>query len=417
MKKGKKLLKILACILAAVIVLGLIGTLMTHITYSANKELAASFGDVTYEEQSAPEKDEDGDWVFTTDREFKILQLSDVHFGGGWMSGSKDSSAMTAVAAMVTAEKPDLVIVTGDIAYPVPFQAGTFNNKNGAELLAELMESLGVYWTVSLGNHDSEVYSLYDREAVAEFYMNEEYEHCIFEKGPQEVDGYGNQVIKVKNTQGVITQALFVFDSHSYIDGDYLGILWKYDDIHDNQIEWYRQRVEQMNSANKQFGKEENVKSLAFFHIPFEEYRFAWQEFTDNGYEDTENVKYKYGIVGETGDMIYCGVYENTLFETMLELGSTQGIFCGHDHFNNFSINYKGIDLTYSYSVDYLAYSGINKKGSQRGCTVIITEPDGSYDFAQYNFYESGRYEIPADFDKDISMQFDGIEYQYFEEQ
>lgn len=92
-------------------------------------------------------------------------------------------------------------------------------------------------------------------------------------------------------------------------------------------------------------------------------------------------------------------------------------LFCGHDHFNNFSVNYKGIDLTYSYSVDYLAYSGINKKGSQRGCTVIITEPDGSYDFAQYNLYESGRYEIPADFDKDISMQFDGIEYQYFEEQ
>ena len=34
--------------------------------------------------------------------------------------------ALNAVAAMVTAEKPDLVIVTGDIAYPVPFQAGTF---------------------------------------------------------------------------------------------------------------------------------------------------------------------------------------------------------------------------------------------------------------------------------------------------
>ncbi|MBO5411399.1 MAG: metallophosphoesterase [Clostridia bacterium] len=422
--RGKKAGKIILCIVAVILVLAIIGTVVNVIVASAARKLAVSYEAVDYSQQLVPEKDADGNWVFTTDREFRVMQLTDVHFGGGWMSASKDPSAMTAVATMIAAEKPDLVIITGDIAYPVPIQAGTSNNKTGADYMALLMETLGVYWTVSLGNHDAEAYSMYGREKVADFYMNEEYEHCIFEKGPDAVDGFGNQVIKVQNSQGVITQAFFVFDSHSYIDGDIFGVFWKYDDIHDNQIEWYANEVKKLNAHNKEAlaaaGIEnsplETVKSLAFFHIPLEEYKFAWQEFMDSGYKDTENVKYRFGIVGETGELIYPGVYENHLFETMQELGSTKGIFCGHDHLNNFSLVYKGIELNYSYSVDYLAYVGISKKGSQRGCTMITCSPDSSFDSQQYNLYESGRYEIPADFDTDVSMQFDGVEYQYIEE-
>ena len=56
---------------------------------------------------------------------------------------------------MITAEQPDLVVFTGDLTYPVPVQAGTFNNKENAKLLADLMEQLGVYWAPFWGNHDS----------------------------------------------------------------------------------------------------------------------------------------------------------------------------------------------------------------------------------------------------------------------
>lgn len=72
----------------------------------------------------------------------------------------------------------------------------------------------------------------------------------------------------------------------------------------------------------------------------------------------------------------------------MLELGSTQAIFCGHDHKNNFSLDYKGIRLTYGMSVDYLAYPGIYKLGIQRGCTMISFYPDGSFDCAQESYYQ-----------------------------
>lgn len=410
--KGKKALKIIGSILTVIVILVAAAAAVSALGNNKNYELARSFSPVEYENRLVPQKDADGDWCFTTDKDLKVVQITDVHIGGGFMSITKDKNALKEIAAMLTAEKPDLVIVTGDVAYPVPFQAGTFNNKVGARMFAQLMDALGVYWTLGFGNHDTEAYSYFDRGDISDFYLNGGFRYCLYQPGPEDIDGFGNQVLKVKNSAGRVTQALFVFDSHSYTDGDYFGIQWKYDNIHENQVEWYKQQVEKLKEENGG----EIVKSLAFFHIPLVEFKDAWDEFAANGYKDTENVKYVSGIVGETGKAIYCGIGEDDLFETMLELGSTKAVFCGHDHFNNFTVNYMGIDLSYGYSVDNLAYIGVNKKGSQRGCTVIDISPDGSYEINKYNLYLSGRYEGDIVSTDDIAMQFDSVTYQYFEE-
>lgn len=393
-KRGKVFLKILCVFLCVLVAFVGVTTVVSVVGDKANTKKAQSFEQVKKDDTLVPEKDEDGNWTFTTDREFKVLQLTDVHIGGGWMSLKKDAMALNAVSAMVTAEKPDLVVVTGDMAYPVPFQSGTFNNKASAKIFASLMEQLGVYWTVAFGNHDTELYSYYSREQIADFYENSGFKYCIFTSGPEDVDGSCNQLINIKNTKGEITQSLYVFDSHSYTDGDFLGIMWKYDNIHENQVEWYKNNVKAVNAKNNELYKKEgikkksDVKSLAFFHIPLAEQRDAWYEYANNGYKDTENVKYIYGVAGETGNVVYCGMHDDNLFETMEELGSTKGIFVGHDHKNNFSLIYKGIRLTYGMSVDYLAYPGIYKLGAQRGCTVIEISPDGSFDCHAENYYQ-----------------------------
>ena len=164
---------------------------------------------------------EDNGYVnIKSDKGLKVMQLTDVHIGGGWMSIKKDAMAINTVATMIRVEKPDFVVVTGDISYPVPFQAGTFNNKSGAKIFAELMETLGVYWTLAYGNHDTEAYSYYTREQLTDFYRSEQYKHCLLQPGPEDVDGVGNQVINIVNSDGVITRSLITLDSHSYIDGD-----------------------------------------------------------------------------------------------------------------------------------------------------------------------------------------------------
>ena len=100
--------------------------------------------------------------------------------------------------------------------------------------------------------------------------------------------------------------------------------------------------------------------------------------------------------------MVYSSAIPDTLFETMLELGGKHGTFCGHDHVNNFSIEYKGIRLTYGMSIDYLAYLRISSLGSQRGCTMITVKPDGTFDCTQESYYQD---KYAHDAREEVTMQ------------
>ncbi len=340
---------------------------------------------VEYDNQLVPTLGEDGNYTFTTDRDFRIMQLTDIHLGGGFMCIGKDTKAINAVAAMITAEKPDLVIVTGDIAYPIPVQAGTINNERPAIMFAELMEKLGVYWCPTFGNHDTEDFALYTRDEIANLYMNKEnYPHCLLQKGPEGVDGVGNYIINVKNTKGEITQSLFMLDSQMYVKSILLGLISEYDCVHASQVEWYNNQLKVLAEENS--GK--TPKSLMFMHIPVIEMKEAYDEYVANGFKDTENVKYLGGIIGEKDSAICNSELNYGIFDAVKNSDSTQAMFFGHDHLNSFGVNYKGVDMIYGMSIDYLAYPGISKYGVQRGCTMITTKQDGSYEYKQENYYQ-----------------------------
>ena len=412
--KSKKLKKVLLIIVAVVMVLAVVIAGLNFLSLQNLLEKGNSYNKVEMENQLVPQKDENGYWYFTTDGDFKVMHITDVHIGGGFMSKSVDEKALNAVAAMVTKEKPDLVIATGDIAFPVPYRAGTFNNYSGIKAFANLMESLGVYWDVTFGNHDAEAYSYFDREAVAKFYENEEYKYCLFQSGPEDVDGYGNHVIEVKNTDGIITQAMILIDSQAYVKDNIIeSIKGTYDNVHPNQVEWYETEIKRMNAENEKINKDATpVKSMAFFHIPLVEMDDAWEEFAQNGFKDTENFKFTEGIIGEGGRLVCCGYGEDDLFEKMLELDSTKAMFNGHDHVNNTTFEYKGIVFSYGYSIDYFAYSGIDKLGSQRGCTMITCKPDSTFTIDKYNYY-SDRYNLEGFTREDVTMQFEDVTYQF----
>lgn len=386
---------------------------------NAHLALADNMQSVEYTEhaQLTPTYDEAlGYWTFVKedDRDFKVLQFTDVHIGGGSFSATKDNWAMNAVATMIRKEQPDLVVVTGDIAYPVPFQAGTFNNLFATKIFANMMESLGVYWTFAFGNHDTEMYSLYDRKQICEYYEEQNFEYCLFRAGfcdekdriRDDSRGFGNDMIVVKNSDGSLNQAIVTLDSHSYTDGDYFGIAWKYDVIHQCQVDWYATEMDKLKQANN--GNE--VNNLVFFHIPLEEYRNAWANVIDSENAspqkgdkfttDRGTTEFIYGKMGESDKNkngvrtygVFCGYASDMLFETGLTHGM-QGVFCGHDHYNNFSVNYtpagadRSIRLTYGMSVDYLAYVGIYKEHSQRGCTRILIDESAVFDCESLNYY------------------------------
>jgi hypothetical protein len=175
-----------------------------------------------------------------------------------------------------------------------------------------------------------------------------------------------------------------MFDSGSYVDGDYFGVQWKYDCVHENQVEWYKNTVEKLTEENGG----EVPSSLAFMHIPPIEMQQAYYEWRDNNFNDTDDVKYLFGEIGEHKKCVYSSEYNYGFFDALLEEGSTKGVFFGHDHLNNLSLNYKGIQMTYGCSIDYLAYIGIKDYGAQRGCTVITCKPDSTFEVSQENYYQ-----------------------------
>lgn len=356
--------------------------------------------------QLAPELDEKGYYYFTTDKDFKVLHLTDVHITGGYSNAEQDKKAINAVAAMVTAEAPDLVIVTGDIAFAIP-GTGTINNRYAHEMFIHLMETLGVYWTVTFGNHDNEPFNLLDRRAVAELYANPELEYCLFSHSPENVSGEGNHVINVKNSEGEITQSFFMIDTHAYIHMDLIGglvdtLMWNYDCVKPDQADWYEEMINYYQPKS----------SLMFFHIPLGAVKQAYDEYVANG--ETENVKWHGGYDGEVDEVVYSSRIEaelsenERLFDRAVALGNTKGMFFGHDHLNNFVLEYKGILFSYGYSIDYSAYDGdLEFRGLQRGCTVLTIAPDGSFDaddIVHENYYLQDRYQPIYGKDEGVTM-------------
>lgn len=65
-----------------------------------------------------------------------------------------------------------------------------------------------------------------------------------------------------------------------------------------------------------------------FFHIPTPEWEYAEA--------DTKNI-----LVGSKGEGIGCPHLNSGLFTTVHAQGDVNGIFCGHDHDNDFAVGYK----------------------------------------------------------------------------
>ena len=395
----KKLIKVLLIIVLVIAAIFAVFAILNKINEGVMNGYVDSFEKVEIDGQLTPLTDGDGNYYFETDEEFKVMHLTDIHIGGGILSQGKDKKAVNAVAAMIAEEKPDLVVVTGDISFAVPFISGTFNNAYAHNTFKRLMERLGVYWTVTFGNHDSEAYNFHNRAAVSKMYSDESLEYCLF-SSEDDIPGEGNHVINVKNSLGFITRSLYMIDSHAYTDDDPLGIKWDYDYIKEGQIDCYRVSVIKSIDSNREvynslpedikpmYLSQIEPKSLMFMHIPLLEVKMAYDEYVEAGRSDTGAVIFQGGVDGEDEEVVFSSRTDTELYETVLELGLTEAIFFGHDHLNNFEIEYNGVLFSYGYSIDYLAYSGIANKGAQRGCTVILLSEGSDAQIIHENYYQ-----------------------------
>lgn len=293
--------------------------------------VAGSLGFVTFYHKDYKEAD---------DTAFRILQITDVHILN---DEKKDAKAFKTIDAMVETTNPDMIVLTGDLT-------SEKENFTAFKTMCEYLESFNIPWAFVFGNHEGldikyapdeviDPEKIADRQTLSDYL--ETLPNCIYEAGDENVDGMGNYYYNVKDDNGNVITSLIMLDSHSY-DEENNG----YDHFHDNQIKWYENTVKTI--AKEVNGDEsEVVPSLAFFHVPMKEYMTAYDEA-----KGTDNRLWGFCFPKEDGTP----AVDDQMFEKMVELGSTKGCFAGHDHMNNFSVNYQGIRLTYGLSCDHNIY-------------------------------------------------------------
>lgn len=330
---------------------------------------------VSHNEHDISYQEETGVYTIVSSTEdFKILHLTDIHLGGSLYSFRKDLKALKAVYAEIEYTQPDLVIVTGDLTFPLGIMSLSLNNAAPVGQFAAFMRNVDIPWAFTYGNHDTENLATLSEGDLDELYKSLSYKtsrNLLYPYVQPEITGRNNQLIEIRNGDGTLNQAIFLIDSNAYTNEG----LNAYDYIRDDQVEWYEQEIKRLQNEEGR-----PISSMVFFHIPLQQYRTAYELYE----QGSDEVTYYFGENNEKMiDKVCCSDYPSKLFDSMLELGSTKAAFCGHDHYNNMSLEYKGIRLTYGMSIDYLAMPGIEHDTSQRGAELITLHSDGTWDIRQ----------------------------------
>ena len=300
------------------------------------------------------------------DRDFRILQLTDLHLGFGFISRSKDRLALDAVRKIIEKSKPDMIVLTGDSIFPFLPKAGTLNNRKQAKKLMAFLDGFEIPYTLVFGNHDCEMGSACHKEELAELYKTGRY--CIFTEGRRNLTGVGNFIIELVDCSEKVLLTMVMLDSNMYGEGGwfYSG----FDRIQDNQVDWCMERLNILKQGYP------DMKAMAFFHMPLREFKEAYEKMKLGD----RSVIYRHGSIAEKNEYFGISKFEGTFFDRAVENGVIKWMFCGHDHLNTLSLIYKGIQMTYGMSIDYLGYKGIKKSYIQRGGTLITRKADGSVD-------------------------------------
>ncbi len=318
-------------------------------------------------------REEDGVYTLKmTDDELKILQLTDIHLCESLTTIFTDRKALKACYDLIQRAEPDLILVTGDLVYPVPLATFSNNNMRPFYAFVYFMEQFGIPWAMVYGNHDTEVFASHQSGELKWIFESFSFAHkqgemlgnaLLYSKIQPQIYGRYNQYLRIENRDGTLNRLIFLIDSNDYVAGSVA--VNDYDSVHQDQIDWYLDAIDR---ESEPLGNV--VPSFVFQHIPFKAFADA-EAALKNGDADAAY------LFGENGENVSYPAKESGFFEAILQKRSTQAVFVGHDHLNNLGVTYRGVDLVYGKSIDFIAYPGIAKQTSQRGGTLITVRPDG----------------------------------------
>lgn len=261
---------------------------------------------------------------------FRILELHNTD------ATPDDAAAIgEALGQVVTAKRPDLVLLTGDITKNIA-DADTLRGVLTL-LLGSLIENK-IPFANTFGDFDRSG-GLSNAEQLQVY---QSLPGCLTVAGPEALSGVGNYLVPVTAADGSLAAAIWCMDTGAHIEeyekafhSPYKARLstplyteFYVEGVHFNQSMWYwhTSRELEQNCGRK-------IPGVMFFHIPTVEHTIVPMNAS------------LVGMQGVQREQVPCGTVSGGIFSAVMERRDVSGIWCGHTRWqsNEFVGSYCGV--------------------------------------------------------------------------
>lgn len=286
---------------------------------------------------------------FDENGEFKIMQIADMQDGFPMKTITKNL-----IRKAIETENPDLIVLTGDNINSSAGESALIYAPSINEFMS-IFEEYGIPVAAVFGNHDAE--GNISRAQQMEVY--EKYD-CFVGCAGEDMGNYtcGTYYVPLYSSTDADDMVfnLWMIDSGDYNRENDLG---GYAAVTKSQIDWYVKAEAELAAANGG----EVVPSILFQHIVVPEIFDALvpaDAETGTCTNGTNYYKLPEGAKGKLPEYPCPPNYNNGEFDALYENGNVLGIFFGHDHYNTYEVDYKGIKLCNTPGVGFASYNGID---------------------------------------------------------
>lgn len=334
----------------------------------ALKLIKLSVNGIPLEKEISPWEESKHRLEFNENGEFKVLILSDMH-----VKTTLSDLARTNMELLIERENPDLVMFSGDSTWKISTESAL---KTAVTSMVELLEEKQIPWGHVYGNHDCEGSNV-SKSKQQKIY--ESFDYCVSMAGDENLPGLGNYVLPVYAHDGdKVVFNVWALDSGEYlttaeksaympVTSTYQGYTnSKYDYIDPALIAWYTNTSAKMEVYNGA-----KVPGMMVFHIPLQEYYNAWV--------NREGLNF----TGEKREILCASEINSGMFAAMVARGDIKAVATGHDHRNDFMVEYGGIKLCYCSTISETGYCDEDMLGGR----VFVVKENNPSDVKTYMSY------------------------------
>ncbi len=340
----KKIFKIIAIILAVVLVCGgsFGGYILYRFNFNAPKDLAHSYEEIYNQEQITYDVGDDG--------EFVVLKINDTHFFNG--TCENDAKTMSALEIILDVTPCDFIVVNGDMIDGFNL-VSNYDKYGAAKIFADLVDNYNIPWTFLPGNNDGEIDG--ENEDLIAYLM--QYKNFVY-GNEENIDGDMQFFIDLEYN-GELAHSLAFMDSNART----VKAIGEYDYIKENQINWLLKGI-----------NERKVKTSVFFHMNTPAFKTAYEN--GEGYDGFPSA-YVYELDN---------IKENKLFDDMTADNEYISLISiGHVHSNNMCHFYNG---RYYQLSSVSGYNASHPDDMIPSCTLTVidvteTNPQKMYEFSK----------------------------------